>query len=169
MKIVITGFMGCGKTRIARQLAERLSLPMIDLDEQITLTHERSPAELIKQDGEAAFRAIESQALRSVLKNTANAVIALGGGAWIQRKNRALISEYSCLTVWLDAPFQLCWSRIEASNDDRPLAKTKAQARELYNRRRSIYKLAKIHVEVPVNMEQLISRIQRKFAADERG
>src|SRR5215470_15144782 len=81
MKIVITGFMGCGKTRIARRLAERLNLEFVDLDEHITAHQGRSPARLINEDGEAAFRAIESKALLEVLKTKPAAVIALGGGA----------------------------------------------------------------------------------------
>jgi shikimate kinase len=159
MKIVVTGFMGSGKTRIARRLAERLNVEFVDLDEQITARHGRSPAELINEDGEAAFRVIESKALLEVLKNKSAGVIALGGGAWIKRRNRNLIDEYNCLSVWLDVPFEICWYRIQASGDERPLARTKGQARALYNRRRSVYQLAKIHVQVPINMEELISRI----------
>src|SRR2546423_5463955 len=105
MKVVITGFMGCGKTRIARRLAERLNLEFVDLDEHITLCHGRSPAQLIKKQGEAVFRAIETKTLREVLKNKAAGVIALGGGAWIKKRNRDLINQYNCLSVWLDAPF----------------------------------------------------------------
>ena len=160
MKIVITGFMGCGKTRIARRLAERLNLEFVDLDEYITACHGRSPAQLINEDGEAAFRAIESKALLEVLKNKSASVIALGGGAWIKKRNRKLIDEYSGLSVWLDAPFEICWSRIQASVDERPLARTKQQARALYERRRPVYQLAKIHVQVPVNLEHLVARIQ---------
>ena len=165
MKIVITGFMGCGKTRIARRLAERLNLEFVDLDEYITACRERSPAQLINEDGEAAFRAIESKALLEVLKNKPASVIALGGGAWIKKRNRKLIDEYSGLSVWLDAPFEICWYRIQASVDERPLARTKQQARTLYERRRPVYQLAKIHVQVPVNLEEMTSRIERQFSA----
>jgi len=159
MKIVVTGFMGSGKTRIARRLAERLNVEFVDLDEHITAYHGRSPAQLIKEDGEAAFRVIESKALLEVLKNKPAGVIALGGGAWIKRRNRNLIDEYNGLSVWLDVPFEICWYRIRASGDERPLARTKRQARALYNRRRSVYQLAKIHVQVPINMEELIGRL----------
>ena len=159
MKIVVTGFMGSGKTRIARRLAERLNLEFVDLDEHITAYHGRSPAQLINEDGEAAFRVIESKALLEVLKNKPAGVIALGGGAWIKRRNRNLIDEYNCSSVWLDVPFEICWYRIQASGDERPLARTKQQARALYNRRRSVYQLARIHVQVPINWEELTSRI----------
>ena len=159
MKLVITGFMGCGKSRISRELAKRLDLKLIDLDERITQLYGRSPAQLIKEEGEATFRAMETKALREVLRTNAAAVIALGGGAWIKKKNRDLITQNGCLSVWLDAPFEICWYRIQASEEDRPLAPTREQARALYNRRRPVYRLAKIHASVPVNREELILRI----------
>ena len=56
--IVITGFMGCGKSNIARELARRLDVPMIDLDDRITAHEGRTPAQLITEAGEDQFRAI---------------------------------------------------------------------------------------------------------------
>ena len=146
--IVITGFMGCGKTRFARELARRLNLAMVDLDESITRLTGRTPAQLIVEDGEPAFRVIESDVLRHVLQTRGADIIALGGGAWIEEKNRDLVAQHDCLSVWLDAPFEVCWRRIEASGDDRPLGKTREQAHALYERRRPIYELAEVHINV---------------------
>lgn len=146
--IVITGFMGCGKTRVARELAQRLDVAMIDLDEQITAHTGRTPAQLIVEEGEAAFRAIESEALSEVLHNGDAKVIALGGGAWIQAVNRELIERHDCLSIWLDAPFELCWTRIESSEEDRPLGRSREQALALYHQRRPVYELAKIRVPI---------------------
>src|SRR3982750_2468406 len=103
MKIIVTGFMGCGKTMISGELARRLDLEMIDLDDFITEREGRSPAQLIVEEGEDAFRAIETNRLRELLKTNTVSVIALGGGAWIQEINRKLIHRYNCLSVWLDA------------------------------------------------------------------
>jgi len=111
--IVITGFMGCGKTRVARELARRLDAMMVDLDDEITKRTGRSPAQLIDEDGETAFRAIESETLREVLGAREAKVIALGGGAWIQEANRQLADQHSCTTIWLDTPFETCWARIK--------------------------------------------------------
>ena len=83
MRVVITGFMGCGKTRVARELAQRLNLPMVDLDDRITQREGRSPAQLINEEGETTFRAIETKALRELLETETACVISLGGGAWI--------------------------------------------------------------------------------------
>lgn len=147
-RIVIVGFMGCGKTTVAEELARRLGCGMIDLDSFIAEREGRSPAEIIKQDAEPAFRAIETRALQAVLENDAARVIALGGGAWTIQANRTLAEEYDCLSVWLDAPFELCWQRIASSgNTIRPLAPNRESAQTLYESRRASYELAELHVD----------------------
>lgn len=162
MKIAITGFMGSGKTRIARELARHLDLLVVDLDNRITEKEGRSPAQLIVEEGEPAFRLIESATLHELLQTDAAQIIALGGGAWTQKTNRDLIKEYSYLSVWLDVPFEVCWSRIETSGEDRPLGKTREQAEELFNIRRSIYQLSDVHVPVTgqEDFDEVISRIE---------
>jgi shikimate kinase len=160
--VVITGFMGCGKSKIARALARSLELTMVDLDDSITARTGRTPAELINEDGERAFRRIESDALREVLRARAAGVIALGGGAWIEAENRELINQYSCASVWLDVPFEVCWSRIESAGEDRPLGKTRSEAQALFQRRRPVYALATFHIPVQGHeeLDDLISRLK---------
>jgi shikimate kinase len=156
--VVITGFMGCGKSKIARALARHLDLTMVDLDESITARTGRTPAQLINEEGERAFRRIESDTLREVLRIGAAGVIALGGGAWIEAENRELINQYSCASVWLDVPFEVCWSRIESADEDRPLGKTRSQAQARFESRRPVYQLAAIHIEV-TNDDDLASLV----------
>jgi shikimate kinase len=146
-RIVIVGFMGCGKTTVAEALARRLGCDFIDLDSFITKREGRSPRELIEQDGEDAFRETETRAMSEVLENSKARVIALGGGAWTIEANRALVDKHGCLSVWLDTPFELCWARITASGAIRPLAPERQSAEALYNARRSAYGLAKIRID----------------------
>jgi len=149
--IIITGFMGSGKSTIARRLAFILGREMLDLDHMIAGHVGRTAQEIIEQDGEDSFREIETQTLQDVLANSFPVVIALGGGAWTIKRNRKLIHQYSGITVWLDAPFDLCWERILRSGGGRPLARDEAQARSLYAKRRPLYALAQLRVEVPAN------------------
>ena len=160
--IVITGFMGCGKSNVARELARRLEVPMIDLDDRITEREGRTPAQLITEAGEDQFRAIETNTLLELLKTKEAGVIALGGGAWIESANRDLIEWYGCVSVWLDTPFAVCWERISVSTDERPLGKTIEQAEARYNLRRPVYALARIHIPVTgtETVDQLVSRIE---------
>ena len=152
--------MGCGKTKVARELARELNVMMVDLDDVVTKRVGRSPAQLIVENGERAFRVIETDSLRHVLELGDARVIALGGGAWIQEKNRRLIDAFSCLSVWLDASFEMCWARIAASQEDRPLGRTREQALALYEQRRPVYELADVHIAVrEENLQDLVSRI----------
>jgi shikimate kinase len=163
--IVITGFMGCGKSKVARELARRRNAVMVDLDEWITARVGRNPAQLINEDGERAFREIETNALRELLQSGEAGVIALGGGAWIEEVNRDLIEEYSCTTIWLDTPFEICWQRISASEEDRPLGRTREEAEARYNHRKPIYKLAMVHITVSseAGVDHLVSLIDGKI------
>ena len=148
-RIVILGFMGCGKTTVATELARQLECRFIDLDSFITESQGRSPAEIIEQDGEPAFRQIESLALAEVLKDRDGRVIALGGGTWSVPANRTLIALHDCLTVWLDAPFEICWQRIiDSSKTVRPLAPDRETAKARYDSRRADYGLAERQVSV---------------------
>lgn len=157
--------MGCGKTKVARELARELNVVMVDLDDQITKRVGRSPAQLIGEAGETAFRVIESDTLRHVLQIGEARVIALGGGAWIQEANRRLLDQYGCISVWLDAPFEVCWARISSSQEDRPLGRTREQALALYEQRRPVYELAKVHIPIrEENFEDLISRVISSFS-----
>jgi shikimate kinase len=146
--IVIIGFMGCGKTAVARALARRLDLPIVDLDDVIAKQHGRTAAQLIREDGEPVFRSIETKVLHQLLESGERRVISLGGGAWITEANRRLIDQYSGVSVWLDTPFELCWQRIEASSEDRPLGRTREQAEQLFRVRQPVYQQATIRLPV---------------------
>ncbi|HEV2800230.1 MAG TPA: shikimate kinase [Pyrinomonadaceae bacterium] len=147
-RIVLTGFMCAGKTTIAHALAARLNCAMLDTDDLITERAGRSIEAIFDEDGETRFRQIETKTLRAVLSGDARAVIALGGGTWTLPANRALVNKHRCLTVWLDAPFELCWQRIERSHHARPLARERERALRLYAARRADYALAALRVSV---------------------
>jgi shikimate kinase len=146
--IIITGFMGAGKTTVALILSRKLRCAVIDLDSFITERMGRTPQAIIDEDGERAFREIESEALSDALETGGAQIIALGGGTWMITDNRALIKERNGFTVWLDAPFKLCWRRIASERAARPLARDFASARELYDKRRALYDQAMLRIEV---------------------
>lgn len=146
--IIITGFMAAGKTTVAAALARALGCSMLDLDQLIIEGEGRTIRELIERHGEAGFREVETNALRNALTRNTAGVIALGGGAWTIERNRALIVRHHGITVWLDAPFDLCWQRITSCGEGvRPLARDEGQARRLYDERRALYKLTALHIK----------------------
>ena len=163
-RIVIVGFMGCGKTTVADALARKLGCAMIDLDSFITDREGRSPAEIIAQESEPSFRELETRALKVVLEENAARVLALGGGAWTIEANRALVAQHNCVSVWLDAPFELCWERIQSSGMSRPLAPERESARELYEARRMSYELAQVRIDVMLTGFKIIGEIQARLS-----
>lgn len=144
-KVFLLGFMGVGKSTVARHLAGILRCPRIDLDFQIEKKCGRSVADIIKSDGVEAFRRLESELLGEVLTSPQAAVVALGGGAWTVEANRTAIKAASHTSIWLEATFEHCWVNIQSSRRERPLAKDKAAARALFEERQKVYCLADLH------------------------
>jgi shikimate kinase len=145
--IIITGFMGAGKTTVATALARKLGCSMIDLDRFIAQRMGRTAQVIIDEDGEERFRQIESQALGAALETQDTCVIALGGGTWTIDSNRALINAHDGFTVWLDVPFEVCWRRIRSEGGSRPLGRDLDSARELYEGRRAVYDQALLRID----------------------
>lgn len=232
--VVITGFMGAGKTTVAHALARLLPSRAVDLDDFITAREGHPPRFIIDTHGEAHFRELETAALRlalaqatdettvqsethehaaretttttnvpagenksaadnasseknapskesasfkenasfekSLLSYSAPLIIALGGGTWTLARNRALIARTRALTVWLDAPFDLCWHRINstrATRHTRPLARERDTAHALYRARLALYTLAELRIPVAAeaSAETLAARIASRLAS----
>ncbi|MEO6724600.1 MAG: shikimate kinase [Blastocatellia bacterium] len=144
--IFLVGFMACGKTTVGAALAARLNRQFVDLDPLIAAKAGCSIAELIARDGEPPFRQMEAETLRETAQN-ASLVIAPGGGAITRRENRAAM-DASGLTIWLDAPFELCWQRIQQDAASRPLAATEAAARDRYEQRLPLYAQSTIRINI---------------------
>jgi shikimate kinase len=159
--ILITGFMGAGKSTVAAALARALDCSMIDLDQFVAEREERSVPLLIDESGEEYFRRAETLALREALESKRARIIALGGGTWTIERNREIILACGGLTVWLDAPFELCWQRIALAGDTRPLARDKEEAQRLFRARRALYEQAALRVQVNEvsSTNQLVSEI----------
>ena len=147
-RIVIVGFMGCGKTTVAKALAARLGCGLADLDAIVSAQQNMSVPDLINEQGESSFRDAETAALQLILDRQTPRIIALGGGAWTLERNRDLINKHGCIAVFLDAPFDLCWQRITNHPVPRPLALDEVTARQLYDRRHPLYRLAHLRVGV---------------------
>jgi shikimate kinase len=89
--VVLVGLPGTGKTSVGRRLAKELERPFADVDEQLELRAGRSIPRLFREEGEAAFRQLETQVLGDLLGHPAALVLAAGGGAVTRPENRALL------------------------------------------------------------------------------
>lgn len=112
-RIVLTGFMGSGKSTIGRRLAERLGWRFVDLDQVIEQLDGRTVARIFAESGEPVFRALETEALISTLREH-HLVVALGGGALETEANRkALRNASQTWTVFLAASFETLYGRCQ--------------------------------------------------------
>jgi len=146
--------MGAGKTSVGRALGQRLNWIFEDLDDRIERREGRAIAEIFRDSGEPAFRRAEHAALREALEESrggAARIVALGGGAFVQRRNAALLKAAGVPAVFLDAPVEELWQRCRRqtgeAGTERPLLKSAEQFRRLYGVRRRDYLLAALRIE----------------------
>jgi shikimate kinase len=147
--VFLVGFMGAGKTSVGRALSLRLGLPFEDLDDRIQHREGKTIEQIFREAGEAEFRKAETAALRELLEESCSPlrVVALGGGAFVQPANAALIEEAGIHSVFLDAPVEELLRRCEDEPKERPLRQDPKQFRELYEKRRQSYMKAVVRIE----------------------
>lgn len=142
--IYLLGFMGSGKSTVGALLAGELRWPFIDLDTTIEAGQGQSIREIFEKTGEVFFREIERAALVEASKQEP-AVIALGGGTFVQEPNLRFIRETGGTTVWLDSPLEELRRRCEGINN-RPLFADPLSFTKLYEQRLPYYQLAEYRV-----------------------
>ena len=168
--VFLVGFMGAGKSAVGQYLAQHRGWPFTDLDRLIEKQEGRKIAAIFQNSGEAAFRRLESQALRQLLNARPSSlphIVALGGGAYAQEENSRMIGEAGGVVVFLDAPVDELLRRCRAERGaERPLLREEAVFRRLYEERKPYYSRAHFHadtsgkavVEVAREIEQWMAR-----------
>lgn len=160
--IYLTGFMGAGKSSVGKRLAPRLELPFYDLDRVIEAQQQQTINTIFQNHGENYFRDLELQALSELDKG----VIALGGGAFMQKPVRDLLQTKG-IVIFLDWPFEILYRRVRHSKH-RPLVGDQSKLLELYNMRYRLYLKADLvwqskspHRE---SVKQVVKCIQKQVA-----
>jgi shikimate kinase len=149
-RIVLTGFMGAGKSTVGRLLAAELGWQFVDVDAEVEERYGSSIAQIFAEAGEAEFRRRESAAIARAL-GRGQVVIALGGGAPEALTNRLLLEQTArTAVVFLDAPFGVLFDRcvLQEGAAIRPLLMNAEAAAERFRQRAPIYRrCAKHHVD----------------------
>lgn len=169
--VFLVGFMGAGKTSVGRALGQRLNWIFEDLDDRIQSREGRTVAEIFQDSGETEFRRAEHAALQHVLQELRGGgarIVALGGGAFVQKENATLLKAFSAPTVFLDAPIEELWQRCctQASETGaaRPLLRSVEQFRKLYETRRNSYRKAALKVQTGKRtVESISAEIEQKL------
>ena len=152
--------MGVGKSTIGRLLAKRLKVKFIDVDKIIEKNEKKSIKKIFEYKGEKYFRKIEERVTFKVLRSK-NAVIALGGGAFMNNQIRDKVLR-SCLSFWLRVNLDKLIARYRRNNR-RPLLnkkKLETDVKKIYQSRKKIYRLANFKINCDnITKTQVVEKI----------
>lgn len=172
--VVLVGFMGAGKTSVGRTIGKQLGWRFEDLDDRIENRAGRKVSEIFGAAGESGFRRAEHAAVKEMLSELpagAERIVALGGGAFVQKRNARLIESAAVPIVFLDAGADELWRRCrrqaERSGMQRPLLKDQSSFRELYEVRRPHYLRAPFRVETSgKTVQQIAAEVIQALSLD---
>jgi shikimate kinase len=168
-RIVLTGFMGAGKTTVGALLAERLGWDFFDSDFLVEARAAMTVADIFEKRGEAAFRELEAEVVREAGEpgSEEQFVLALGGGALEMAATRDLLASLTdTLVVFLDAPLETMIARCAAYEEGpvRPVLADRVRLAERWSQRLPWYRQAHLTVETSeVSPEAVVDRILQRL------
>ena len=164
-RLVLTGFMGAGKSTIGRLLAARITWTFLDLDAHLEARTNATIPQLFERHGEAHFRRLESTALASALGRD-HTVLALGGGTPEELTNRLLLEQTpATFTIFLDAPFPTLFDRCMLQDIARPVLADPTAAQQRFQKRHPLYRrLANLTIDTAdQTTDQTIDSLLRRL------
>jgi shikimate kinase len=141
--VYLVGMPGSGKSTVGKELAGRYGVPFVDLDVEIERANGASVSQIFAQRGEAAFRALEAQALVDASIHDP-AVVSCGGGVVLEPANRITLRNTG-ICVFLDVPLAELRRRVEPALD-RPLIRAEGDLERLLESREALYREFAAHV-----------------------
>lgn len=163
VKIVLTGFMGSGKTAVGKALAKSLRVGFVDLDAAIVEEKKKPISAIFNSEGEEAFREAEKSCLLKTLQIPATIVIATGGGALIDPENVTIVRKHQGFIFYLEADLETVMARV-GKTSHRPLLQgdLRDNAKDLYEKRAPIYaSIADCVVDSQANITNVTKNIRK--------
>jgi shikimate kinase len=120
-KIILLGYMGCGKSTIANRLSKITNIPYVDLDKSIEERTNLLIKEIFEQHGEIYFRKLEREVLIDLLNESGDLIIGLGGGTPCYANNHELLKGENILSIYLKASVETLLERLVSNKSKRPL------------------------------------------------
>jgi shikimate kinase len=124
-KIILLGYMGCGKSTIAKTLSKVIGIPFVDLDHYIENKVNLTINAIFEQHGEIYFRKLEHQAFVELLNSSERLIIGLGGGTPCYANNHELLVGENVVSIYLKASIQTLFNRLSLNKSKRPLIANK--------------------------------------------
>jgi len=170
-KIILLGYMGCGKSTIAKLLANSTSFSYLDLDEIIEKNENASVKNIFSEKGEIYFRKLEHQILEKLINNQESFILSLGGGTPCYSNNHEFLKSSNVIYIYLKASVETLYDRLLYSNSERPLIANKNPeemkefiAKSLFDRS-YYYNQAQFKISVDgKSSEEIISEIETILA-----
>lgn len=161
---VFIGFMGVGKTTVAKRVAQRLSRDFIDIDAEIEKEFGMRTTEIFKKIGEQAFRAKEKEYVLHYIKQPEK-IISLGGGAFLQEDIREACLD-NTIVFYLDISWESWRKRLHILIDSRPVLQNKSnrEIRALFEARKETYKYHHVRIMTDaMNQDKIASKVIEAF------
>ena len=161
--IFLIGMMGSGKSTIGNLLSKKLSMPIIDMDDEIEQLMDMSINKIFKEYGEKRFRLIETAYFRECSKND-NFIYSTGGGIILDSNNQNIMQKRG-MCFFLDCNTNTLISRLNSQNKKRPLYKNNDDFITLYNKRINLYKKCAHHTidTNDLTKEQVAKKIKNLY------
>ncbi|TDD75269.1 shikimate kinase [Flavobacterium caseinilyticum] len=125
-KIILLGYMGCGKSTIADKLSKTISIRFVDLDKKIEEKTNLSINDIFKKYGEIYFRKVEREVFIELLHSPQQLIIGLGGGTPCYANNHELLKNENVVSIYLKASIETLFSRLISNRSKRPLIASKS-------------------------------------------
>lgn len=170
--IVLIGFMGCGKTTVGKALSKEIGKPVLDTDVWIERKQQKTITEIFREDGEDAFREMETDCLKQLLSLEEKHIISVGGGLPQKKENRKILHSLGTVVYLKIAPEEV-FLRLQ-EDTDRPLLQVEnpiVRIRELLTRREPLYMAcADIVIDVTQKtIEEIVQEILSRQSEQEEG
>lgn len=125
-KIILLGYMGCGKSTIASRLSKITNIPYVDLDKIIEERTNLSINKIFKNHGEIYFRKLEHEVFVELLSSPEKLIIGLGGGTPCYANNHELLKGDNVVSIYLKASVETLFERLVSNKSKRPLIADKS-------------------------------------------
>jgi shikimate kinase len=155
-KLYLVGFMGAGKTTVARLVGRRIGWRVEDIDHRIESRERQTVTAIFAQKGEPYFREAERSILHELLPER-NVIVATGGGTFVEADNRiAMLADGA--VAWLDVPLTRILDRVPPDGR-RPLAADRDQMEQLFARRQVAYGQAHVRIDASRPIDEVVERL----------